>query len=324
MRDISKEKWPKSARYKALRVAAGRIRLAGLRITHLENDMTIAQSIAGRQRDLGGFSVSRVLPAPQRRALGPFVFFDHLGPAVFPAGAGIDVRPHPHIGLATVTYLFEGALTHRDSLGTVIDIAPGAVNWMTAGSGIVHSERSPDALRAAGHRMHGIQSWVALPVDHAEDAASFVHHPADSLPVVNLPGVRATVIAGTMFGTASPVSFPHPIIYAEVRMTAGATLDLPAAWGERAIFPMSGEGRIGDAALEAGAMAVLGEGDAALTADTPLHAMVLGGAPFPEQRHIYWNFVSHSPERIEQAKADWKAGRFPIVPGEIEFIPLPG
>ena len=285
--------------------------------------MAIAQSIRGRQRDLGGFSVSRVLPASQRRALGPFVFFDQMGPAEFPAGAGIDVRPHPHIGLATVTYLFEGGLTHRDSLGTVIDIAPGAVNWMTAGRGIAHSERSPEALRAAGHRMHGIQSWVGLPVDHAEDAPGFVHHAADSLPLVEMPGVQAIVIAGTMFGATSPVRFPHPIIYAEVRIAAGARLELPAEWGERGVFPVSGAGRIGDEVLEAGAMAVLGEGDAVLTADTALHAMILGGAGFPEERHIFWNFVSHSPERIEVAKADWKAGRFPVVPGESEFIPLP-
>ncbi len=260
--------------------------------------------------------MSRVLPAPQRRALGPFVFFDQMGPAVFPAGVGIDVRPHPHIGLATVTCLFEGGLTHRDSLGTMIDIAPGAVNWMTAGRGIAHSERSPDALRAAGHRMHGIQSWVALPVDHAEDAPDFVHHPVDSMPVVELPGVRAVIIVGTMFGETSPVQFPHPIIYAEVRMTAGARLDLPACWGERGVFPVSGDGRVDGEALAPGAMAVL-------VADTPLHAMILGGAPFPEQRYIFWNFVSHSEDRIAAAKADWQAGRFPVVPGEIEFIPLP-
>jgi redox-sensitive bicupin YhaK (pirin superfamily) len=285
--------------------------------------MTITQTIPGRSRDLGGFSVSRVLPAPQRRSLGPFVFFDEMGPADFAAGHGIDVRPHPHIGLATVTYLFAGGLTHRDSLGTVIDIAPGAVNWMTAGSGVAHSERSPEAMRAAGHHMHGIQSWVALPVAHAEDAPAFVRHPADSLPVVTLPGARLTIIAGTMFGATSPVRFPHPIIYAELHLEAGASLDLPAAWGERGVYPVSGDGRIGAGALTLGALAVVGDGPATLTADTALHAMILGGAPFPEQRHIEWNFVSHSPERIAQAKADWTAGRFPTVPGETEFIPLP-
>ncbi len=285
--------------------------------------MSIVQSIAGRSRDLGGFSVSRVLPAPQRRSLGPFVFFDEMGPADFVAGHGIDVRPHPHIGLATVTYLFDGGLSHRDSLGTVIDIAPGAVNWMTAGSGIVHSERSPEALRAAGHHMHGIQSWVALPVAEAEAAPAFVHHAAETLPVVELPGARLTIIAGTMFGETSPVSFPHPIIYAEVRMQAGARLEMSAGWGERGVYPVSGSGGVDGTPLIAGAMAVVGEGDAVLTADTALHAMILGGAPFPEPRQIEWNFVSHSPERIEQAKADWVAGRFAEVPGETEFIPLP-
>jgi redox-sensitive bicupin YhaK (pirin superfamily) len=285
--------------------------------------MPIIASIAGRTRDLGGFSVARVLPAPQRRSLGPFVFFDEMGPADFAPGQGIDVRPHPHIGLATVTYLFAGGLGHRDSLGTVIDIAPGAVNWMTAGRGIVHSERTPPALRAAGHHMHGIQSWVALPVAHAEDAPAFVHHPADTLPVIDLPGGRATVIAGSMFGVTSPVQFPHPIIYAEVRLDAGARVDLPAAWGERGVYPVSGGGMIDGAALAAGSLAVLGADDAVLVAETPLHAMILGGAPFPEPRHIEWNFVSHSLDRIETAKADWQAGRFPQVPGETEFIPLP-
>jgi redox-sensitive bicupin YhaK (pirin superfamily) len=286
--------------------------------------MSIVQSIAGHKRDLGGFSVTRVLPAAQRRSLGPFVFFDEMGPADFAPGTGIDVRPHPHIGLSTVTYLFAGGLTHRDSLGTVIDIAPGAVNWMTTGRGIVHSERSPDALRAAGHHMHGIQSWVALPVDHAEAEPAFVHHAADTLPVATLPGARLTIIAGTMFGATSPVIFPHPIIYAELHLDAGASIDLAEKWGERGVYPVAGDGRIGSDALAPGTLAVLGDGPATLTAETPLHAMILGGAPFPEPRFIEWNFVSHSKERIEAAKADWRAGRFAQVPGETEFIPLPG
>ena len=285
--------------------------------------MPIVQRIAGRSRDLGGFSVARVLPAPQRRAHGPFVFFDEMGPAVFAPGTGIDVRPHPHIGLSTVTYLFEGGLTHRDSLGTALDITPGAVNWMTAGRGIAHSERSPAALRAAGHRMHGIQSWVALPVEHEEAEPAFVHHPADTLPRVALPGGEAVVIAGTMFGASSPVSFPHPIIYAEVKLAAGATLALDPEWGERGVYPVAGAGHIDGEALMIGELAVVGGGPAVLTAETPLHVMVLGGAAFPEARHIEWNFVSHSQERIERAKADWEAGRFAKVPGETEFIPLP-
>jgi redox-sensitive bicupin YhaK (pirin superfamily) len=285
--------------------------------------MSIAQSIDGHMRDLGGFSVARVLPAPARRSLGPFVFFDEMGPADFAPGEGIDVRPHPHIGLSTVTYLFHGGLTHRDSLGTVIDIAPGAVNWMTTGRGIVHSERSPEALRAAGHHMHGIQSWVALPVAHAEAEPAFVHHPADTLPVVTLPGGRATIIAGTMFGVTSPVSFPHPIIYAELHLDAGASLALDPAWGERGVYAVAGTGRIDGDALAPGTLAVVDDGPAVLTADTSLHAMILGGAPFPEPRVIEWNFVSHSKDRIEQAKTDWRAGRFASVPGETEFIPLP-
>ncbi|PZN92124.1 MAG: hypothetical protein DCF31_17620 [Alphaproteobacteria bacterium] len=285
--------------------------------------MPIIQSIAGRSRDLGGFSVSRVLPAPQRRSLGPFVFFDEMGPATFAAGEGIDVRPHPHIGLATVTYLFDGGLTHRDSLGTVIDIAPGAVNWMTAGRGITHSERSPDGLRAAGHHMHGIQSWVALPVDHAETVPAFVHHPADTLPVVERPGARLTIIAGTMFGATSPVRFPHPIVYAELHLDAGASLELPVEWGERGVYPVTGGGHVGDAELIPGSLAVLGDGPATLTATGDLHAMLLGGAAFPEPLHIEWNFVSHSEARIERAKDDWRAGNFPRVPEETEFIPLP-
>ncbi len=285
--------------------------------------MPISQSIAGRARDLGGFSVSRVLPAPQRRALGPCVFFDEMGPADFPAGQGIDVRPHPHIGLATVTYLFAGGLSHRDSLGTVIDIAPGAVNWMTAGRGIAHSERSPAALRAVGHHMHGIQSWVALPVAHEEDAPAFVHHPATSLPVVEQAGARLVIIAGTMFGATSPVQFPHPIIYAELHLAAEAAVDLPVDWGERGVYPISGDARLDGEALVRGALAVAGPGDARLVAQSPFHAMILGGAALPEARHIEWNFVSHSEDRIAAAKRDWQAGRLPVVPGESEFIPLP-
>lgn len=285
--------------------------------------MPVADVIAGRSRDLGGFSVSRVLPAPRRRSLGPFVFFDEMGPAVFAPGQGIDVRPHPHIGLATVTYLFDGGLTHRDSLGTVIDILPGAVNWMTAGRGITHSERSPSAMRAAGHRMHGIQSWVALPVDAAEINPMFVHHPAYTLPKFAGPGVEVTVIAGEMYGAKSPVRFPHPIVYAEARLAPGAELTLPADWSERGIYPVAGEGLLDGEALTAGAISVCADGDATLSARTPLHAMILGGAPFPEPRLIDWNFVSHSANRIAQARDDWREGRFPMVPGENEFIPLP-
>ena len=286
--------------------------------------MTILRTLTGNVRDLGGFSVARVLPQAALRQVGPFVFFDHLGPAAFAPGQGIDVRPHPHIGLATVTYLFDGGLTHRDSLGTVIDIAPGAVNWMTAGSGIAHSERTPPALRTAGHVMHGIQSWVALPADHAEDAPAFAHHPADTLPVSAFDGARRTLIAGRAFGAGSPVAALSPLFYIDIDAAAGARFALPADHAERAAYVVSGAVELGGARFEPGQMLVFAPGDeVVLTAILPTRAMLLGGAPIGDV-HIEWNFVSLSRERIETAKADWRAGRFPRVPGEREFIPLPG
>lgn len=283
--------------------------------------MPIAATIPGRTRDLGGFSVARVLPYPGRRALGPFVFFDEMGPADFPPGAGIDVRPHPHIGLATITWLFAGALGHRDSLGTIIDIHPGAVNWMTAGRGIVHSERTPPAERAAGHHMHGIQAWVALPLAAAECEPAFDHHPAETMPRHMADGVSAVVIAGTMWGLTSPVRFPHPIVYAEVQMAAGARLAMPAAWGERGVYLVAGAAEIDGDPLAVGSLAVATDGDAELVATAASRLMLLGGAPLPEGRHIEWNFVSHDPARIVRAVQDWRDGRFPPVPGETEFIP---
>jgi redox-sensitive bicupin YhaK (pirin superfamily) len=286
--------------------------------------MPIAKLIAGRQRDLGGFSVARLLPSPGLHMVGPFIFFDHMGPADFGPGAGIDVRPHPHIGLATVTYLFDGAFTHRDSLGTVIDIEPGAVNWMTAGRGIVHSERSPERLRAVGHRAHGIQSWVALPHANAEDAPAFVHHPAASLPEIELAGVDLRLIAGAAFGQRSPVEFPHKIVYFEAWVDAGATLPLAADWEERAVYVVDGVVTVDGVPVPIGSMAVLTPGaDMTLAAGADSHVMVLGGAPMDGDRLIDWNFVASTPERLEAAKDDWRAGRFPKVPGETEFIPLP-
>ncbi|WP_156256814.1 pirin family protein [Sandarakinorhabdus oryzae] len=283
--------------------------------------MPIADAIPGRTRDLGGFSVARVLPYPKRRSLGPFVFFDEMGPADFPPGGGIDVRPHPHIGLATITWLFAGALGHADSLGTAIDIHPGAVNWMTAGRGIVHSERTPPAQRELGHHMHGIQTWVALPVADAECDPAFDHFPADTMPRHSADGVEAVVIAGSLWGLTSPVSFPHPIIYAEVRLAAGARLALPAEWGERGVYLVSGAVQVDGAAVETGTLAVLDDGDGELLATADSLLMLLGGAPYPEGRHIEWNFVSHDPARIAQAVADWRAGHFQMVPGDPEFIP---
>ena len=284
----------------------------------------IRNLIEPRPRDLGGFSVRRVLPAPGLRMVGPFIFFDHIGPAVFEPGTGIDVRPHPHIGLATVTYLFEGAILHRDSLGVVATIEPGAVNWMTAGRGIVHSERTGPERRASGQRVHGIQSWVALPRDAEECEPSFRHHDAASLPDFRQDDARLRVIAGHAFGQRSPVTVMSPTLYVDIRLEAGGTVTLPPEHEERAVYLAEGQASVGGSPLGAGQMAVL-EPDATvhLTATQDVRAMLLGGAAVDGPRHLWWNLVSSSPERIEQAKADWAAGRFPKVPGETEFIPLP-
>lgn len=283
------------------------------------------QILTGQKKDLGGFSVARILPQPARRSLGPFVFLDEMGPADFAPGQGIDVRPHPHIGLATITWMFAGAIGHRDSLGTAIDIHPGAVNWMTAGRGITHSERTPATERAAGHHMHGLQAWVALPVSHAEVEPAFDHVPPDAMPRYSADGVEAVVIAGDLWGLASPVSFPHPIHYAQVHMQAGARLTVPAGRdgfaGERGVLPIAGAVALDGLALERGALVVLDEGDAELLATEPTLVMLAGGAPYPEKRHLEWNFVSHDPARIAAAVADWRAGRFAIVPGDPEHIP---
>lgn len=267
--------------------------------------------------------MARVLPQVAMRSVGPFVFFDHLGPANFAPGTGIDVRPHPHIGLATVTYLFEGSLGHRDSLGTVVDIEPGAVNWMTAGRGITHSERTPPAARAAGQRMHGIQSWVALPDAHAEDEPAFAHHPAASLPTVTFGGAKRTLIAGSAFHATSPVAALSPMFYVDIDAAAGASVALPGEHEERAVYVVSGAIDLDGTRYAAGRMVVVAPGEVAFTTAEPTRAMLLGGASVGP-RHIEWNFVGGSRDRIERAKADWVAGRFPRVPDEVEFIPLPG
>lgn len=286
--------------------------------------------IDGKPRDLGGFSVARLLPHHSRRMVGPFIFFDHLGPAAFAPGTGIDVRPHPHIGLSTVTYLFEGGLRHRDSLGTELDIGPGAVNWMTAGRGISHSERTPPALREAGHRIHGIQSWVALPREEEECPPAFDHHPAATLPSIVLDGARRTLIAGRAFGAASPVRFMHPMFYIDVEAEAGAMVHLPPDHAERAIYVADGEvGLWTGETVGAGTMMVLpdGGGEGWFRTVAPARVMLLGGAPMDGPRHIWWNLVASRDELIDAAKADWAArdpaGRFGQVPGETEFIPLP-
>jgi redox-sensitive bicupin YhaK (pirin superfamily) len=284
----------------------------------------IEQVIAGRARDIGGFEVRRVLPSGRHRAVGPFVFFDEMGPAAFAPGAGLDVRPHPHIGLATVTYLFEGEIVHRDSLGVQQSIVPGDVNWMVAGSGIVHSERTGATARAAGGRLHGIQSWIALPRAHEEIAPSFRHHAAASLPLIEHDGVRMRLIAGEAFGARSPVDALSPIVYLDVHMPAGSRLPLPEQYAQRAVYPVSGCVRIGASTLEHGAISVLATvADCALEASEASRVMVLGGAALDGERHLWWNFVSSSPERIERAKTHWREGRFARVPGDPEFIPLP-
>jgi redox-sensitive bicupin YhaK (pirin superfamily) len=278
-----------------------------------------------RPRDLGGFTVRRLLPAAGSRMVGPFIFLDHMGPAIMERGSGMDVRPHPHIALATVTYLFEGEIVHRDSLGNELAIHPGDVNWMLAGRGIVHSERSSAEERARGVRLHGIQSWVALPTAHEEDAPAFVHHPARTLPRLRQGGAELTVIAGTGYGAESPVGVRSPTLYVDARLGRGAHLTVDGTHPQRAVHVAEGTVEIGGRRLGAGVMAILRSGaEVTVQADAPARVMLLGGAALDGERHIWWNFVSSSRERIERAKDDWRSGRFGKVPGdEKEFIPLP-
>jgi redox-sensitive bicupin YhaK (pirin superfamily) len=285
-----------------------------------------ARLIEGRRHDLGdGFSVRRLLPALLARHVGPFVFFDHMGPADFAPGKGMDVRPHPHIGLATITWLFEGSIRHRDSLGSLADIRPGEVNWMTAGRGIVHSERTPPDARRDGQRLHGLQLWLALPREDAEVAPEFHHHEAGELPRISRDGAELLLIAGTAYGERSPVKVFAPMFMIQANLAAGAVLDWPAGHAERGVYVLDGEIEWGELALSAGRMAVHGGSSAApLRSRGPSLLMLFGGAPLDGERHLWWNFVASSRERIERAKADWAAGRFGVVPGdEVEFIPLP-
>jgi redox-sensitive bicupin YhaK (pirin superfamily) len=266
-----------------------------------------------------------VLPAGrQQKMVGPFIFFDQMGPAELTAGQGIDVRPHPHIGLATVTYLFEGEIVHRDSLGFIQPIAPGDVNWMTAGRGIVHSERTGDGERARPSRLSGIQSWVALPKHAEETDPAFQHHPKATLPKIERDGICMRLIAGAAYGEQSPVETFCDLFYLDARMSAGARLTLPSEYEERAIYPVEGEMMLKDDLLSAGRMAVITPGtESVVRAANDARVMLLGGATMDGERHIWWNFVSSSKDRIEQAKADWSQNRFAKVPGETEFIPLP-
>jgi len=275
-------------------------------------------------RDLGdGFTVRRLLPGHPHRSVGPFVFFDHMGPVVLPPGQGMDVRPHPHIGLATVTWLYEGSIVHRDSLGFVQPIAPGDVNWMTAGRGIVHSERSPPAARVAGPRLHGLQTWVALPLDDEEVEPGFVHVPAKDLPQLAPEGARITIVAGSWLGQHAPAPTRSPTLYVSVELEAGARLALPDEHEERAVYPVDGTVSVDGVEVPPAHMAVLAKGKGVvLTAPQRTRLMLVGGQALGP-RFIWWNFVSSSRERIEKAKADWREGRFGHVPGETEFIPLP-
>jgi hypothetical protein len=282
--------------------------------------------IESRPRDLGGgLAVGRVLPFARRRMIGPFIFLDHMGPAAFQPGQGIDVRPHPHIGLATVTYLFDGEIHHHDNLGYSQKIRPGEVNWMTAGSGIVHSERTDPSLRSTGGLMHGMQAWVALPREDEETAPDFVHHAAAALPELSDKGVWARLIAGSAYGIGNAVRTYSPLFYLHAELESGASLAMPAGHAERAAYVVSGTVTHDGVSYPAGRMLVFAEGGepVVIAEASPLRLMLLGGANIGP-RFIWWNLVSSRQERIEQAKADWKSGRMGLPPDDdSEFIPLP-
>jgi hypothetical protein len=277
-------------------------------------------------KDLGGgFKVRRLLPAAKRRSVGPFVFFDHFGPATEVPGSQHDVRPHPHIGLATVTYLFEGAMMHRDSLGSVQEIRPGAINWMTAGRGIVHSERKPERLFEATYENHGLQLWAALPQAYEEVEPSFAHTAAEDIPSLEVQGVKVRVLVGEAFAARSPVATFSKTIYLDLALPAGARFELPALAPELAIYPIDGDLSIDGEPVEQHTMAMLADGEGAvLTTQGAVRVVVIGGEPLDGPRFITWNFVSSRRERILEAGADWSAQRMGHVPGETEFIPLPG
>jgi redox-sensitive bicupin YhaK (pirin superfamily) len=277
-----------------------------------------------RARDLGDFEVRRALPGSDPRTVGPFVFFDQMGPVAFAAGKGMDVRPHPHIGLSTITWLFQGEIQHKDSLGYDVTIRPGEVNWMTAGSGIVHSERSPAWARQGGATLAGIQAWVALPKDQEECQPSFQHYTADLFPRMDDKGLGLALIVGSAFGKRSPVKTASETLYAELKLKAGIQFFVPALAEEQAIYVAQGEITLAGVKYANGTMVVLKQGaDAVITANTDACCMLLGGDALDAPRHLYWNFVSSSLDRIEQAKEDWRQQRFAMVAGDHEFIPLP-
>jgi len=288
--------------------------------------MSPVQLLTPHTKDLGGgFTVRRLLPAARQRSVGPFIFFDHFGPVTQQPEDNHDVRPHPHIGLATVTYLFEGAMMHRDSLGTVQQIEPGAINWMTAGRGIVHSERRPDALKTSTYVNHGLQLWAALPQAQEEAAPAFTHTPAHAIPEVTVDGVTVRVLIGEAFGQRSPVATFAPTLYLDIQLPAGAVVHLPELAQEMAVYGVSGDVMLGTDAVPVHTMGVLAQGgiDLVATGQQGARVVVIGGDALDGPRHMWWNFVSSRKERIVQAAAEWEAGRFEGVPGETEFIPLP-
>jgi len=274
-------------------------------------------------KDIGDFEVRRLLPAAGCRSVGPFVFWDHFGPVTLPAGKGLDVRPHPHVGLATLTYLFEGEIMHRDSLGSVQAIRPGAVNWMTAGRGIVHSERTDTALRGQPNALHGLQIWLALPLEHEDAVPAFHHYPAGSLPVFDLDDARFTLIAGQVQGHESPVQTFSPTLYMETRLRAGQVFQVPGGYDERAVYVVEGAVSVGGEALGAHRMAVLGAGESPRVEAVLDSRIAIFGGQGLGRRHLWWNFVASTPERIRAAAERWEQGGFDPVPGEAEFIPLP-
>ena len=285
---------------------------------------SIGLKITGKPKDIGGFEVRRLLPVAQRRSVGAFVFLDHMGPALLAKGEGMDVGPHPHIGLATVTYLYEGSIFHRDSLGSEQEISPGDINWMTAGRGIVHSERSSEAARATERTVHGLQMWVALPRECEEMEPAFVHTPKSALPELSGEGWQGRLIAGSLYGKTSPVATLSRLFFADIRADAGTSLLFAPDYEEAAVYVVEGELDIDGATVEAGTLAVLdARPEVTLTTMKETVFAVFGGDALPEPRHMYWNFVSTSRERIEQAKNDWRARRFDPVPGDDDYVPLP-
>jgi redox-sensitive bicupin YhaK (pirin superfamily) len=289
------------------------------------DDTLFLQTLLPTTHDLGGFKVHRTLPHRERTTIGPFIFFDQMGPAKLAAGTGIDVRPHPHINLATITYLFAGAIDHRDSLGTFATIAPGAVNLMTAGKGISHSERSPAALRPDGPELSGIQTWIALPAAKEEMDPAFEHVAKDDLPLIEGDGARARIIMGSLWGETAPTTCHSPTIYADIHLAPGGAMPIDPQADERALYLAEGEAALDGVPLQRSTLYVLRPGiRATLRSETGGHIMLCGGAPLDGPRHVFWNFVSSSRERINQAKEDWKAGRFALPPDDHdEYIPLP-